>query len=162
MANDEYTLQSEWINSESSGSSSGFSSSGEHTSESDTDEPGGWSSCWDNVRPLGCRPPPRAPILGGGREPTDRAADLSNIWAVGVDADLYLHAGANRTTWVEHLDTDPRIRARIDDKIYELASTRVTDAEEFASFADAYELKYGVRPRNENVAEIYLLRLAAR
>ena len=85
-----------------------------------------------------------------------------NIWAVGVDADLYLHAGANRTTWVEHLDTDPRIRARIDDKIYELASTRVTDAEEFASFADAYELKYGVRPRNENVAEIYLLRLAAR
>jgi len=85
-----------------------------------------------------------------------------NIWAVGVDASLYVHAGANRTTWVEHLDTDPRVRARVGDKIYELASTRVTDAGEFASFADAYESKYGVRPRNENVAEIYLLRLAAR
>jgi len=85
-----------------------------------------------------------------------------NIWAVGIDDALYLHAGANRAAWVEHLDSDPRIRARIEDKIYELASTRVTDAGEFTKFADAYEQKYGVRPRNENVAEVYLLRLAAR
>ena len=85
-----------------------------------------------------------------------------NIWAVGVGPHLYLHAGASRTTWVEHLEADPRLRVRVDQSLYELASTRVTEAEEFARFADAYEAKYDRRPGNENVAEVYLLRLAAR
>ena len=85
-----------------------------------------------------------------------------SIWAVGVGDVLYLHAGANRTTWIEHLEVDPRLRARVDDRIYELVSSRVTDADEFALFAEAYDEKYGVRPRNENVDEVYLLRLEAR
>ena len=85
-----------------------------------------------------------------------------NIWVTAVDDALYLHAGANRATWVEHLEADPRIRIGIDDSLYELASTRVTGEDEYARFADAYESKYGVRPRNENIAEIYLLRLDAR
>ena len=85
-----------------------------------------------------------------------------NIWAVGMGPSLYLHAGGNRTTWVEHLESDPNIRVRIEDKIYELASSRVAEEAEFAAFADAYEAKYGTRPRNENVSEVYLLRLRAR
>ena len=85
-----------------------------------------------------------------------------NIWVLALDGSLYLHAGANRSTWVEHLEADPRIRVRIDGKIYELASTRVTDAAEFERFAAKYETKYGNRPRNENIDEIYLLRLGAR
>ena len=51
---------------------------------------------------------------------------------------------------------------RIEEKLYELAAARVTEAEEFARFADVYEEKYGVRPRNENVSEVYLLRLGER
>jgi hypothetical protein len=43
-----------------------------------------------------------------------------------------------------------------------MATIRVEDAAEFASFADAYEKKYGMRPRNENVSEVYLYRLGAR
>jgi len=85
-----------------------------------------------------------------------------NIWAVGVGSSVYLHAGGNRTTWVEHLEADPNLRIRVEDKLFELAATRVESEGEFAQFADAYEQKYGVRPRNENIAEIYVLRLGAR
>jgi hypothetical protein len=85
-----------------------------------------------------------------------------NIWAVGLDDFLYLHAGDNRTTWIEHLEVDPRLRARIEDQIYELSAVRVTSEAEFARFADAYEEKFGLRPRNENLAEIYVIRLEAR
>ncbi|MEM9175748.1 MAG: hypothetical protein AAGC67_10975 [Myxococcota bacterium] len=85
-----------------------------------------------------------------------------NIWVLELDGALYLHAGANRAAWVEHLEADPRLRIKIEEKIYELQSSRVTDADEFARFADKYEGKYGNRPRNENIAEIFLLRLTAR
>ena len=85
-----------------------------------------------------------------------------NIWAVGLGPVVYLHAGANRATWVEHLEADPRIRLRVEDDLYELRSTRVETQEEFDRFAEAYDAKYGVRPRNENVEEVYLLRLEAR
>jgi hypothetical protein len=50
----------------------------------------------------------------------------------------------------------------MDDRLYDLTATRVTDAAEFAAFSDAYETRYGLRPRNENVAEVYLFRLTAR
>jgi hypothetical protein len=85
-----------------------------------------------------------------------------NIWAVALAPHLYIHAGANRSRWVEHLLVDPLLRVRIDAKIYPLTAVRVEDAAEFASFADAYQKKYGRRPRNENVAEVYLFRLGAR
>ncbi|MCG8587697.1 MAG: hypothetical protein MJE66_00210 [Proteobacteria bacterium] len=85
-----------------------------------------------------------------------------NIWATGMDGFLYIHAGANRAAWVEHIEVDPAVRVRIEEQIYPLSAVRVEDAGEFARFADAYEAKYGSRPRNENVAEVYLFRLAAR
>lgn len=85
-----------------------------------------------------------------------------NIWVVALDSSLYLHAGANRAAWVEHLESDPSLRARIDGSIYDLLAARVTEEGEFARFANAYESKYGSRPRNENLSEIYLLRLEGR
>lgn len=85
-----------------------------------------------------------------------------NIWAVGIGNRLYVHAGANRARWVEHLIADPLARVRISGDVYPLTAVRVEDAEEFADFADAYEKKYGTRPRNENVAEVYLYRMGAR
>jgi len=85
-----------------------------------------------------------------------------NIWGVGVGDQLYLHAGANRTSWVENLEVDPNVRVAIDGTLYELSASRVEEAEEFARFADAYEAKYGLRPRNENISEIYVYRMGAR
>lgn len=85
-----------------------------------------------------------------------------NIWVVALGEHLYVHAGANRSAWVEHLEADPRVRVRVGGTIYELTAARVAEQAEFDRFSDAYERKYGRRPRNENVAEAYLFRLAAR
>lgn len=85
-----------------------------------------------------------------------------NLWIVALDNAPYIHAGANRATWVEHLEADPRLRLRVGENLYELRGTRVTDAAEFARFANAYETKYDRRPRNENVDEVYLYRLTVR
>jgi hypothetical protein len=75
---------------------------------------------------------------------------------------IYVHAGANRSAWVENIEADPNVRMRIDDSIYELAAARVGEQAEFDRFSDAYEVKYGRRPRNGNVSEAYLFRLRAR
>ena len=84
-----------------------------------------------------------------------------NLWAVGIDQKLYVHAGANYSAWVENLEGDSTVRVRIDGKIYQLAASRVKDQKEFDIFSDAYESKYGTRPRNENVDEAYLFYLGA-
>jgi len=84
------------------------------------------------------------------------------LWIIGDDANLYVHAGANRATWVEHMETDPRVRLLIDNALYELRSERITSQAEFDAFSDLYEEKYGNRPRNENVGEAYLFRLLPR
>jgi len=85
-----------------------------------------------------------------------------NIWGIALGEHLYVHAGANRSAWVEHLEADPNVRVRVGETIYELAAARVQDQGEFDRFADAYEKKYGRRPRNENVGEAYLFRLGSR
>jgi hypothetical protein len=85
-----------------------------------------------------------------------------NIWAVGMGPLLYVHAGANRSSWVEHIEVDSDVRVRIEDMLYNLRASRVEGQDEFTRFSDAYEEKYGSRPRNEDVAEAYLFRLEAR
>ncbi|MBJ18253.1 MAG: DUF2255 family protein [bacterium] len=85
-----------------------------------------------------------------------------NIWAVGVGDQLYLHAGGNRTAWIENIEANSHVRVAIDGTLYELAASRVEDVEEFARFADAYEVKYGLRPRNEKISEIYVYRMGKR
>ena len=84
------------------------------------------------------------------------------LWVIGDGPDLYVHAGANRATWVEHIDVDANVRMLIGTNLYELRAVRVTSAEEFKRFSDVYEVKYGNRPRNENVEEAYLFRLTPR
>jgi hypothetical protein len=83
------------------------------------------------------------------------------IWVVPVGDQMYVHAGANYNRWVQHIEQDSAVRLKIEDRLYELHAQRVTSAEEFAGFAQAYEARYGTRPRNENVDAVYLFRLAA-
>lgn len=84
------------------------------------------------------------------------------IWIVPMGDRLYVHAGDNYTRWVQHIEQDPAVRVGNDGTLHEFNAERVTSAEEFAAFAAAYEARYGTRPRNENVAEVYLFRLVAR
>ena len=85
-----------------------------------------------------------------------------NIWVIALDDALYVHAGASRATWVEHIEADPNVRLRVNESIYELSASRVEAQEEFDRFSNAYEAKYGSRPRNESVVEAYLFRLEPR
>ena len=85
-----------------------------------------------------------------------------NIWVIAIDDNLYVHAGASRNTWVEHMEADPNVRLGVGDSIYELEASRVERQDEFDRFSEAYDAKYGRRPRNENVDEAYLFRLTAR
>ncbi len=84
------------------------------------------------------------------------------LWVIGMESALYVHAGDNHTQWVENIEQNPEVRLQIGDSIFELRATRVTGNEEFQRFSDVYETKYGNRPRNENIAEIYLFRLGPR
>jgi hypothetical protein len=85
-----------------------------------------------------------------------------NVWVIALGEHLYVHAGTRRNAWVENLESDPNARLRVGGSLYALVAARVDDQAEFDRFADAYERKYGRRPRNENVAEAYLFRLGAR
>lgn len=84
------------------------------------------------------------------------------IWVVPVGERMYVHAGDNYNRWVQHIEQDPAVRLKVEDRLYELDAQRVTSAEEFAGFARAYEARYGTRPRNENIDEVFLFRLVAR
>ena len=84
------------------------------------------------------------------------------IWVVPLGANLYVHAGTNRAQWVVYLENDDAARMLMDERLYDLSATRVTDAAEFAAFSDAYQIRYGRRPRNEDVNEAYLFRLSPR
>ena len=85
-----------------------------------------------------------------------------NIWVTRVGEHLYVHSGTNRATWIEHMEADPRVRMRIGEQIYALAAERVPTQAEFDRFIERYEVKYGRRPRNENIEEAYLFRLSPR
>lgn len=84
------------------------------------------------------------------------------LWIIGFDDHLYVHAGDNLAEWVKNMEADPAVKLLIDDQLFELTSWRVSDQAEFDEFAKVYEDKYGNRPRNENVSEAYLYRLAPR
>ena len=85
-----------------------------------------------------------------------------NIWVTALDESLYVHAGTNQSAWVQNMQEDPNVRVQVGESIYELASVRVETQDEFDRFSDAYEKKYGRRPGNEIVAEVYLFRLGPR
>jgi len=82
-----------------------------------------------------------------------------NLWVVGIGSALYIHSGNKRTKWVEHIQTNPNVRLKNSEKIYELKASQVTSADEYAKFSEVYAAKYGNPPRNDNIAEVYIYRL---
>jgi hypothetical protein len=85
-----------------------------------------------------------------------------NLWTVEVRGNLYVFAGDNRATWVDHIAVNSSVRLQAAKEVYALSAERVTEAEEFEAFAVEWEKKYGNRPQNEQVDETYLFRLRAR
>ena len=82
-----------------------------------------------------------------------------NLWVVVLDQRLYVHSGNDRTSWVENMEADPRVRLQANDSIYELVASRVETQDEFDRFIGAHVKKYGNYPRNPVIGEVYLYRL---
>jgi len=67
-----------------------------------------------------------------------------NIWAVGLGADLYIATSADGTRWTPFIEQDPGVRARVGRSLYDLKAVKLTDAEERAEVAAAYQKKYEI------------------
>ena len=94
---------------------------------------------------------------------TNPAAPYSvKLWVVVMNNTPYIHAGANRATWVEHLEANPNLKLGYEGALYELKAVQVTDELEFNQLREIYKEKYGNYPRNSNLSEIYLYRLEPR
>ena len=89
-----------------------------------------------------------------------RPANL-RLRCLGYRRAISCHFVSARSHWIDVTGTLQE-EIKVEDEIYEMTSSRVTDAALFARFADKYEEKYGNRPRNENIDEIYLLQLVSR
>ncbi len=82
-----------------------------------------------------------------------------NIWAVGIDTNLYIATSGDGTRWTPFVAADPRVRARVDSQLYELVAVPVTDAGERTRVAAAYSKKYELDPTDNWVDEALVFRL---
>ncbi|MGI9323185.1 MAG: hypothetical protein ACR2PJ_06355 [Pseudomonadales bacterium] len=83
-----------------------------------------------------------------------------NIWAVVVDGDLYV--ATKEANWVPFIAADPRVRVRIDGKLYELTATRTVSDEDMVALTAAYSAKYDYAFTDDEGDEAQAFRLTAR
>src|SRR5262245_48646293 len=86
-----------------------------------------------------------------------------NVAGAIVGDGLYVSAGDNRANWVENMETNPLVRARIEGDVYELKARRVTDSKEMDAFAESW-LALGAWARDPRKldGEPYVYRLEPR
>lgn len=81
-----------------------------------------------------------------------------NIACAVVGESLYISAGDTRTTWVENMDADPRVRLRVKGNVYELQAQRVEDPDEMDAFAEVWtQFSWARDPRGLDQAFVYRL-----
>lgn len=85
-----------------------------------------------------------------------------NLAYTVLDGVLYVNAGGTETQWVKNMDSDPRVRLRIEDSVYELRAVRVTDSAEIESFAKAWLDQSFFRRDPLGYDEVWIYRLVAR
>ena len=67
-----------------------------------------------------------------------------NIWAIGIGPDLYIATGKDGTRWTQMLADDPAVRLRINERIYALMASPVTETSERQRVYDRYVEKYDI------------------
>ena len=88
-----------------------------------------------------------------------------NTWIGVVDGDLYIPTSLimgdedpEQRTWVQHVQDNPLVRVRIEDKIYELQAIRVLDEDIAAEVKIVLLAKYGESTtEHSNRAWVYRL-----
>ena len=83
-----------------------------------------------------------------------------NVWAVAVGDELFVATG--ETAWAAHLAQDPRVRLRVDGKIYELRATRSDSAADRDAVLAAMRRKYDFEPDPGETSDAAIYRLAPR
>ena len=86
-----------------------------------------------------------------------------NIWGAGIGHEFYLASGrGGDARWVEHIASDPNVRLRVCDRIYELRAVRIDEDAETERFLEAVKRKYDWEPDAEEREEAWLFRLDPR
>jgi hypothetical protein len=85
-----------------------------------------------------------------------------NLVFTVVEGRVYVNAGASETRWVKNIQADPRVRLRIEGRIYELRADRVTDAAEIAAFGEAWTSQSFFRRDPRKPDEVWIYRLDPR
>lgn len=89
----------------------------------------------------------------------------NNIWLTRIDDGIYIFGGNEETVWVQNLAQDPRLRLRVEGRIYERRAVRTEDPEDKRRFIAALKAKYegdfGYDPEWEK-GDFILLRLDPR
>jgi hypothetical protein len=85
-----------------------------------------------------------------------------NIACAVVKDGLYVSAGGNKSRWVEHMESNPLVRLRIDGDIYELRARRVVGDAEMRAFADVWVAKGSWARDPTTLEEAWVYRLGPR
>ncbi|MBW2282279.1 MAG: nitroreductase family deazaflavin-dependent oxidoreductase [Deltaproteobacteria bacterium] len=85
-----------------------------------------------------------------------------NVVGAVVGERLYVSGGGGKTTWIENIEADPRVRARIEGVVYELGAHRVEDDAEIAEFGEVWTEKVAFGRDPTQFDEVWIYRLEAR
>lgn len=83
-----------------------------------------------------------------------------NIWALEDQGNLYV--ATRNAKWVAFIEADRRVRMRIENNIYELVASRVSETAELERVTEAYIRKYNIDGTESFVDDGQLFRLTSR
>ena len=85
-----------------------------------------------------------------------------NFTYVQLDGRIYAYAGGTRTNWVKHIEKNPLVRVRLQNKIYAARAIRVTSSKELTEFASVWTGLSMFQRDPMQFDEVWLYRLEAR
>ena len=87
-----------------------------------------------------------------------------NLWGVANGALFYVASGRGlESTWAENIESDPNVRLRIGEQVFELRAVRTDDPMDREQFMAAARIKYDdFEPNEEQAAVAVLYRLEGR
>ena len=82
-----------------------------------------------------------------------------NLRVVVVEQGLFIGTANKGSKWAKQIVIDPSTRVSVEGKIYTVNASRVTEADKRSRVLRAYEDKYGLDPRRENIRRMLLFEL---
>ena len=85
-----------------------------------------------------------------------------NLAYTVLDGRIYINAGGTETQWATHIAADPRVRLRLEERLYDLRARRVEDGAELERFAEAWTSQSFFRRDPRRYDEVWLYELLPR